>query len=201
MRPGSYVRTEEIREKHRKYIKEYLRTHKHPMQGRHHSQEVKDIISELNTGRISLTKGKKGLWKLSEETKEKMRKSSPHLSGKFHAMFGKHHSKETIEKYRKTRKGKDNAHWKGGRYEDGEGYIFIYQPNHPFATKNGYVREHRLVMESMIGRYLQPEEIPHHKGIKYPIDSIENKQDNRRENLQLFANESEHRKFHIANTT
>lgn len=36
----------------------------------------------------------------------------------------------------------------------------------------------------------------HHKGIKYPIGSIENKQDNQIENLKLFSNDLEHRKLH-----
>ena len=51
-------------------------------------------------------------------------------------------------------------------------------PEHPFATKSGYIREHRLVMEKKIGRFLQPNEVVHH------ING--NRQDNRVENLQLF---------------
>ena len=46
------------------------------------------------------------------------------------------------------------------------------------------------------GGYLKPEEIVHHKGIKYPLVSIENKQDDRPENLRLFPNRSKHGKFH-----
>jgi hypothetical protein len=51
-------------------------------------------------------------------------------------------------------------------------------------------------MEAHLGRYLTPEERVHHKGERYPIDSIENKQDNRIENLQLFPNEGKHSEFH-----
>ena len=51
-------------------------------------------------------------------------------------------------------------------------------------------------MEEIIGRYLIPPEMVHHKGIKYPFGSIENKQDDRPENLQLFANRKKHTKFH-----
>ncbi|MBA7552191.1 hypothetical protein ES705_44746 [subsurface metagenome] len=64
----------------------------------------------------------------------------------------------------------------------------ILIPNHPHTTKSGYVREHRLVMETTIGRYLEPEEVVHH--INGIID------DNRIENLILFANKSEHVKHH-----
>ena len=51
-------------------------------------------------------------------------------------------------------------------------------------------------MEKMIGRHLRPEEQVHHKGTRYPISSIQNKQDDRPENLRLFANNGEHIKFH-----
>lgn len=37
-----------------------------------------------------------------------------------------------------------------------EGYVII-------KTANGYEREHRLVMESKLGRKLNPFEVPHHK--------------------------------------
>ena len=28
---------------------------------------------------------------------------------------------------------------------DGQGYVMLYKPNHPIATKNGLIREHRYV--------------------------------------------------------
>lgn len=77
--------------------------------------------------------------------------------------------------------------WKGGRYQH-KGYIYIKQRDHPNCDKQGYVSEHRLVMEKHLGRYLKPGEVVHHEN--------EKKDDNGIENLKLFANDTEHRKFH-----
>lgn len=80
--------------------------------------------------------------------------------------------------------------WKGGRYRNKEGYIFVrLAPNDFFyamANLRGYVREHRLVVARALGRCLQSWEIVHHKHAKYPVGSDGDKQDNRYpENLQL----------------
>jgi hypothetical protein len=73
--------------------------------------------------------------------------------------------------------GRNNPRWNGGRRYNSSGYVLIYSPNHPFKDKLGYVREHRLVMEKKIERYLKKDEIIHHKN--------EIKDDNRIENLEL----------------
>jgi hypothetical protein len=99
--------------------------------------------------------------------------------------------KKKYPSYNKGLPSEQQGHWKGGKIID-NGYILIKNNNHPFCNNKGYIQEHRLVMEKHIGRFLKPQERVHHKGIKYPIGSIENKQDNKIENLQLFANESEH---------
>lgn len=77
-----------------------------------------------------------------------------------------------------------NYFWNGGRVTDEDGYILLKQNDHPFATKAGYVREHRLVMEAILGRYLDPLEVVHHKN--------KNKADNRPDNLELYKSNADH---------
>lgn len=85
--------------------------------------------------------------------------------------------------------GKNNPHWRGGKMIVG-GYKYIYNPNHPFATKYGYVLEHRLIMEKYFKRYLAKEEIVHHIN--------HNKLDNRLKNLILIGSFSAHSKIHFS---
>jgi hypothetical protein len=66
--------------------------------------------------------------------------------------------------------------WKGGRVRDEHGYIRIRMPEHPFSNE-GYILEHRLVMENFLREkypgspylhmykkilYLKPEVVVHH---------------------------------------
>jgi hypothetical protein len=69
-----------------------------------------------------------------------------------------------------------------------DGYIMVYAPEHPYCNSNGYVREHRLVMEQRLSRYLRPEETVHH------INEI--RDDNRDENLELFESREAHSVIH-----
>ncbi len=80
--------------------------------------------------------------------------------------------------------GSNNPAWKGGRMTDKHGYILILRPDHPYANRHGYVREHRLVMEKVLGRYLEPSEVVHH------IDG--NRAHNAPENLEVHASNAEH---------
>jgi transposase len=80
-------------------------------------------------------------------------------------------------------KGERNSAWVNGRVVR-KGYVYVHCPQHPFATKSGYVLEHRLVMENVLGRHLKRKEVVHH------ING--NRQDNRRENLKLFSSNGAH---------
>lgn len=83
--------------------------------------------------------------------------------------------------------GPKHPNWNGGRTVDVEGYIRIKMWKHPYHDSRGYIKEHRLVMENKIGRYLRPDEDVHH------ING--NRQDNRIDNLQLLSH-GEHNRHH-----
>lgn len=122
----------------------------------------------------------------------KGRKQPPHVAAITSARHkGKFVSEETRAKISKARKaGKHRSpNWKGGkRTGRTDGYVQVYKPEHPGSSIEGYVMEHRLVMESVLGRYLSGVEVVHH------INGVRN--DNRPENLQLFASGGEHISHH-----
>ena len=106
--------------------------------------------------------------------------------GRFMKGHKKIWTKKSLEKLRKSHTGNKNSKWKGGRLKTERGYILIYAPDHPYAQSKGYVREHRLIIEEKIGRYLLPNEEPHHLG---------DKDDNRPQMLMAFVNHSAHQRF------
>ena len=108
------------------------------------------------------------------------------------ANTGKVFSKQWKENMGESRKGKllgnKNPNFKGGRIKDIKGYVLVLCNDHPNKNINNRVFEHRLIVESQIGRYLTKEEQVHH------INGI--KDDNRIENLMCFKNQSAHQRFH-----
>ena len=77
-------------------------------------------------------------------------------------------------------------HFRKGRARDGD--VPIYQPDHPRANKQGYVPEHILVAEEILGRPLNPGEVVHHKDGKHSNNSPEN--------IEVFENNGQHLSFH-----
>lgn len=86
----------------------------------------------------------------------------------------------------KTLAGTTNAipgEWHNGKpkvhgTDDPDGYVMIWEPEHPRAFHGGWVLEHRWVMEQQLGRYLETKEQVDH------INQIKN--DNRPENLRVL---------------
>jgi hypothetical protein len=83
--------------------------------------------------------------------------------------------------------GPRNGSWNGGRTIDADGYVLIRSLEHPSANSAGYVREHRLVVEESLGRYLLPTEVVHHKN--------GNTGDNRLENLELLPSNAQNLRY------
>lgn len=70
---------------------------------------------------------------------------------------------------------------------DTNGYMYVYQPNHPMASGVGKVYVHRYVMAKHLNRMLESNEHVHHKD--------ENKTNNDITNLELL-NSSIHARLH-----
>lgn len=115
-------------------------------------------------------------------------------------MKGRKLSKEQCEAISKRNKGRifsaetrakmsdaHKIHGVGHKKVRSDGYTSVYFPEHPKSAKDGYIMEHILLMESIIGRHLNDDECVHHKN--------KNRSDNRIDNLVLMT-KSEHMSMH-----
>ncbi|MCM3130977.1 MULTISPECIES: HNH endonuclease [unclassified Paenibacillus] len=98
-------------------------------------------------------------------------------------------SLKSISEARKRIPREKHPSWKGGRRITSNGYIEIRMPEHHRARGNGYVFEHIIVAEKILGRKLAPWENVHHKD--------RNKENNHPDNLEVLS-ASEHTKKHSA---
>lgn len=99
------------------------------------------------------------------------------------------YSKEGKKRHQEARSkqvGEKSPRWKGKI--DRCGYWYLFLPEHPCAGKQGYVAEHRIIMERKVGRTLKKEECVHH------IDG--NKKNNSEDNLELYATHGQHTLHH-----
>lgn len=97
---------------------------------------------------------------------------------------GRKASHETRQKISEARKQNGIGHKK----LRADGYIAIYFPDHPKSSADGYIMEHILVMEALIGRHLSADECVHH------IDG--DKKNNKKGNLKLMT-KKEHMSYHM----
>lgn len=103
-------------------------------------------------------------------------------------------TEQSEQSYREKMTGANNPAWKGGvtyhqrkgKYPTSIKYVLCPPEYLNMARKDGYVMEHRLIVAQRLGRPLLRSEAVHH--INHDAT------DNRPENLELFANNSEHKR-------
>lgn len=191
----------QLRKKVLKKLSRALKGRISPRKGVKLSEATKKKISESMKGKTSSRKGVK----LNRDTKDKIsKKFYENYKKENHYNYGKKLSKETCKKksdslkkafkegkmeYMKKvwlKNGKrwrseQNPRWKPiGSKRHSHGYVLV-------KTKDGWEREHRLIMEKYIGRKLKKNEITHHINGE--------KDDNRIENLKLMTSK-EHKSLH-----
>lgn len=93
------------------------------------------------------------------------------------------HCSKECEMRAKTKRPLDRLHNGKPARKDKQGYVMVYEPEHPNKSFHGWQYEHRLVVEEALGRYLGSDEHVHH------VNGI--KDDNRIENLEVM-NGSDH---------
>ena len=88
-------------------------------------------------------------------------------------------------------KSGDSRRGTGRGYYYSNGYKRVYVKNHPYSDRDGFVLEHRLIMEEYLKCYLPPTEFVHHNN--------EIRDDNRLENLSLCSNREHMNDYHAEN--
>lgn len=177
-------------EQRRQILDSYQRTKSTAMTAEELNIPRQRVTAALKQAGIPLTKARGGACYHHQTEIEQWAKEGLSLSemarriGTKHQLVKKFLVDYGIEHQPYRQAMENNTFWRGGRIVDVDGYILVKSPDHPHKDRHGYVREHRLVVEQHLGRYLLPTEVVHH------IDG--NKQNNTPENLEVFGSNAEH---------
>ena len=125
--------------------------------------------------------------KITEETKAKISESK---KGRPSPLKGRSRSEETRAKISLSKKGKTSivSEYGGHEKKHASGYTYVFAPDHPRATKDGYVFKHILAYEKYHDCIVNRDIFCVHH-----IDG--NKENNEKDNLLLMT-KSEHMRYH-----
>lgn len=136
-------------------------------------------MGKFEKGHIPWSKGKKGVCMNTGRTHFK----------KGHTPWSKLNKGYKLAEEQRNNISKGKIIYKEGDKVIKRGYVYIRKYGHPYGLSNNFVKEHRLIVEKEIGRFLKPCEEIHH------IDL--NKQNNKLNNLIAFKTKSAHRIFEL----